>query len=72
MSCSVGCRQSLDPMLLWLRHRLVAAVLIQPLAHELSYTAGAAVKKKKNVSLELKTESNQIRVKHCIFFNIML
>lgn len=47
MSCSVGCRQSLDPMLLWLRHRLVAAVLIQPLAHELSYTAGAAVKKKK-------------------------
>ena len=32
MSCSVGCRCSLDLALLWLWHRLAAAALIQPLS----------------------------------------
>ena len=35
-----------DPMLLWLWYRLAAAALIQPLAWELPYAAGVALKKK--------------------------
>ena len=35
-----------DPVLLWLRCRPAAAALIQPLAWELPYTMGAALKKK--------------------------
>ena len=47
MSCGVGCRSSLDPVLLWLWCRLAAIAPIQPLIWKLSYTAGAAVKRKK-------------------------
>ena len=35
-----------DTVLLWLRHRLIAAVLIGPLAWELPYATGVALKKK--------------------------
>ena len=49
-SCGVGCRCAhiLDPVLLWLWlwHRLAAAAPIGPLAPELPYAAGTAVKKK--------------------------
>ena len=34
MSCSVGCRCSLDPMLLWLWYRPVARAPVRPLAWE--------------------------------------
>ena len=34
-------------MLLWLWHRPAAVALIQPLAQELPYDAGAAIKRKK-------------------------
>ena len=47
MSCGVGCRCSLDTMLLWLWCRLAAAALIQSLAQELPYTSSAALKGKK-------------------------
>ena len=52
MSCAVGCRCGLDPMLLWCR--LAATALIRPLAWEPPYAMGAALKrqkekKKKNV-----------------------
>ena len=47
MSCGVGRRHGTDPELLWLWHRLAAEVLIQPLAWELPYAAGAALKSKK-------------------------
>ena len=47
MSCGVGCRCSSDLALLWLWCRLVATALIQPLAQELPYAVGAALKKKK-------------------------
>ena len=49
MSCDVGHRCSLDPMLLWLWlwHRLVAAALIGPLAWELPYATPVALKKTK-------------------------
>ena len=44
VSCDVGHRQSLDPaLLLWCRQAAIA--LIQPLAWELPYAAGAALKK---------------------------
>ena len=46
MSCDVGHRHSSDPMLLWLWHRLAAAAPIRPLAWELPYATGAALKKK--------------------------
>ena len=50
VSYDVACRRGSDPVLLWLRCRLGATSLIQPLAWELPYAAGAAVKrpKKKN------------------------
>ena len=46
MSCGVGHRYGLDLALLWLWPRPAAAALIQPLAWELPYAAGAALKRK--------------------------
>ena len=45
----MGYRYDSDQVLLWLWHRPVAAALIWPLAWELSYPAGAGLKKKKYV-----------------------
>ena len=47
MSCGVGCRWGLDPALLWLWRRLVAAAAIRPLAWEPPYAAGAPLEKTK-------------------------
>ena len=47
----------LDPMLLWLWHRLAAAALIQPLSWELPYAAFAAIKKQN------KTKQNKKQLK---------
>ena len=47
MSCGAGHRCGLDLALLWLWCGLAAVALIQPLAWELSYAIGAALKKKK-------------------------
>ena len=46
MSCGIGHRRGLDPVLLWLFCRPAATALIQPLAWELPYAVGAALKKK--------------------------
>ena len=46
MSCGVGRRHVLDPVLLWLWCRLAATALIQPLVCEFPYVVGAALKKK--------------------------
>ena len=43
----VGCRHSLDLALLWLWCRLAVAALFQPLAWELTYATGVAIKRKK-------------------------
>ena len=51
MSCGVGHRCGLDPVLLWLWYRLAAAAPIRPLAWEPPYAVGAAqemAKKKKD------------------------
>ena len=45
MGCGVGCRHSLDQVLLWLQHRPAVAAWIGPLAWEPPYAAGAALKK---------------------------
>ena len=47
MSCGIGRRGSLDPTLLRLWCRLAAVAQIQPLAWELPYAVGAALKGKK-------------------------
>ena len=47
LSCSIGCRHSLDPAWLWLWRRLAAVDPIRPLAWELAYTTGAPLKKKR-------------------------
>ena len=44
VSCGIDRRCSSDPVLLWLWHRLAAATPIQPLAWELPYAMGAALK----------------------------
>ena len=46
MSCGVGGRGSLDPVLLWLWCRPVATAPIRPLAWEPPYAAGVALKSK--------------------------
>ena len=48
MSCGVDCRHGLDLALLWLWRRLAATAPIQPLAWELPYAMGVAIKKIKN------------------------
>ena len=47
VSCDAGLRGSLDPELPWLWHRPAAVALIGPLAWELPYAMGAALKKQK-------------------------
>ena len=45
VSCGVGHRRSSDSTLLWLWCRLAAAAPIRPLAWELPYAAGAALRR---------------------------
>ena len=56
MSCGVGCRHGLDPALLWLWRKLVAAAPIQPLAWEYPYPVSEALKSKNK-----QTKNSQIR-----------
>ena len=44
VSCGVGHRLGSDPELLWLWHRPAAVAPIQPLAWELPYAMGVALK----------------------------
>ena len=46
----------LDPVLLWLWHRLTAAAAIRPLAWELPYATSAALKKQKKKKERKKKE----------------
>ena len=45
MSCGVGCRHGLDPVLLWRWCRLEATAPIEPLAWEPPYATGVALKR---------------------------
>ena len=56
MSCRVDHRHSLD--LLWLWHMLAAEAPIRPLAQELPYAIGAALKRQKQ-NKQNKTKQNK-------------
>ena len=65
MSCGVGCRMRLDPKLLWLWYRLGAIAPIRPLAWELPYATGAALKrqeKKKKREREREIELGKFSI----------
>ena len=51
MRCSVGRRYGLDTALLWLLQRTEVVTMIQPLAWDLPYAVGLALKKKKKKKL---------------------
>ena len=59
MSCGVGHRCRLDPVLLWLWCRPAAVVPIQPLAWEPPYAVGAALKRQKKKKLYLIEQTNE-------------
>ena len=52
MSCGVGRRRGLDPVLLWLGYRLAAVAPIGPLAWEPPYAVGVALKRKEEKKKE--------------------
>ena len=58
LSCGV-CRSSLDLALLWLWHGPAATAPIQPLAWELPYTMGEALKRQKRKRKKTKKQKNQ-------------
>ena len=62
MNCTVGRRCGLDLPLLWLWCRLAATAPIQPLAWELPYATGAALKKKKKRKVANTTYSFKISI----------
>ena len=57
VSCGVGCRYGLDPVLLWLWCRLAAAALIQPLDWELPYAVRVTLKSKKKEKEKRRKEN---------------
>ena len=59
MSCGAGCRRSSDPALAWLWCRLAAAALIQPLAWELPYASGAAIKRKTKTKKQTRAKEKK-------------
>ena len=60
MSCGVGRRGGLDPILLWLWRRPAAIALIRPLAWEPPYATGVALEKAKRQ--KKKNEKGRIAV----------
>ena len=62
VSCDVGHRYGSSLALLWLWHRPAAAVLIRPLAWELSFASGSALKKErgKKIALSWKPENQEL------------
>ena len=50
-----GCRCGLDPVLLWLWHRLAAAAMNQPLALALPYVTSGSAKRNK-LTLQILTQ----------------
>ena len=64
MSCGVGLRRGPDLVWLWLWWRPAAAVLIPPLAWELPYACGAALKiAKTNKQKQTKNKNNSPKPK---------
>ena len=68
MNCGVGHRHGSDPVLLSLWCRLAATALIQPLAWELPYAEGAAIKKTKRQKKK-KKEKKKERTRETIYIS---
>ena len=68
MSCGVGRRHGLDPVLLWCRPAAVAP--IQRLAWELLYAVGDVLKKKK-INKEKKRKKEKNRDAHICLFGMV-
>ena len=60
MSCAVGRRHGVDPMLLWLWHRLAATALIRPRAWEPPYAVEAALEKAKRKKKKKEIKKNRV------------
>ena len=58
MSCGVGHRNGLDPMLLWLWHRPAVIAPIRPLSWELPYARGVALKRQKQTNKQTNKQKN--------------
>ena len=58
MSCGVGPRHGSEPALLWLWRRPAATAPFQPLAWELPYAAGAAIKRKEKKKKKKNTNTD--------------
>ena len=54
MSCGIGCRRGLDPVLLWPWRRLAATAPIGALAWESPYATGAALKNRQKISTQVE------------------
>ena len=63
MSCGVGHRCDLDPVLLWLWHSPAAVALTQPLAWEPPYAMSVALKSKKKKKKKKKLTPKRSKVK---------
>ena len=72
VSCGVGCRRGLDPVLLCLWCRLVAMAPIRPLAWEPPYAMGVAQemakRQKKKKKKELPSNSTHYFLPSDVFF----
>ena len=76
MSCGVGRRHSLDPALLWLWCKLVAAAPLGPLSWEPPYAMGAGLgrkKKRKENHMILSTDSEKAfdKIQHPFLIKIL-
>ena len=59
VSCGVGRRRGLDPVLLWLWHRLAPAAPIQTLVLELRFAMGMSLKRQKKKKKEEEEEGKE-------------
>ena len=57
-------RFGLDPVLLWLWHRLTAAAPIPPLAREVPYVAGLPLKRQKKKKKKAMAGYQPVRILH--------
>ena len=60
MSCGVGCRHGLDPVLLWLWRRPAATALIRPLAWEPPCATEAAQRNGKKTKKKNLTRNHEV------------
>ena len=62
MTCGVDCRWGSDPKLLWLWWRPAAVVPIPPLAWELPYAMGVALKRKKKKKKDQDQQKEELEI----------